>query len=411
MSPRSVVVSYPEIHMKILFATPVPPLLTKPRPHHFIRGLSRRGHDVHLLTQLPSKKASVELSGAPGWREVVEACSSVSWVVVPKSRSYVQCAASLPTSTPLRVAYCRSPEFAAKAHELVQRHGCDLLHVDRKRIAPAFKHLDLPKVLDATDSISLYLRRTLRYGSLPERFISAIELLKIPPFERRVCAAYSACIATTVEDLQTFKTAGFSTTFEVLPNGVNVQPSGRAPEREADSLLFIGTMHYAPNVDAATWFTRRIFPLIRAARPETRLYLVGARPNRAVRRLDRLPGVRVTGAVPDIAPYLERSRVFVAPMRIGGGFPNKVAEALAAGISTVATPAARAGIPGLVPGIHLLEAQNPEEFANKTLRLLRDVTLRARLGTSGRDFVRENYSWDRVLNRLEEIYEASTFAV
>ncbi len=393
--------------MKILFATPTPPLLTKPRPYHLIRGLGRRGHDVHLLTQVPSRAAAEALPEAPGWSEVAEACASVEFVEVPKARSYLQCAASLPTRTPLRVAYCRSPKFAARARELVRRHACDLAHVDRKRIAPAFEGLELPKVLDATDSISLYLRATLRYGSLPERAISVAELLKMPHFERRVCAPFSACLATTAGDLRVLEADGCrATSFEVLPNGVDV-PSRRNTAAEPDSLLFVGTMHYPPNVDAATWFARRILPLVRARRPGTLLHLVGAGPNRAVRRLGGLPGVRVTGAVPEVAPYLERCAAFVAPMRIGGGFPNKVAEALAAGAPTVATSAAHAGIPGLVSGEHLLEAEGPEKFAAQTLRLLEDPDLGARLGEAGRRFVRERYGWHDVLTRLEGIYASS----
>ena len=393
--------------MKILFATPAPPLLTKPRPYHFIRGLGRRGHDVHLLTQVPSGATAEDLAKAPGWREVVEACASVDFVTVPKARSYLQCAASLPTRTPLRVAYCRSPRFAATARELARRYGCDLVHVDRKRIAPAFEGLDLPKVLDATDSISLYLRGTLRYGSLPERAISVAELLKIPRFERRVCAPFSACLATTAEDLRVLEAGGCpATSFEVLPNGVEVRPP-RNVERDPDSLLFVGTMHDPPNVDAASWLAKRVFPLVRTRRPEAVLHLVGAGPNRAVRSLGKLPGVRVTGAVPQVTPYLERCGVFVAPMRIGGGFPNKVAEALAAGTPTVATPAAFAGIPGLVPGEHLLEARTPREFADRTVRVLEDPALGERLGGSGRRFVQEEYNWYDVLTHLEEIYASS----
>ena len=121
----------------------------------------------------------------------------------------------------------------------------------------------------------------------------------------------------------------------------------------------------------------------------------------------RIPGVEVTGAVRDIVPYLERTSVFVAPIRIGGGFPNKVAEALAAGVPTVATPAAHAGIVGLVPGAHLVEATHPEEFASSTLQLLEDADLRNRLSASGQDFMRTGYGWDEVVERLEKIYISS----
>jgi len=237
--------------------------------------------------------------------------------------------------------------------------------------------------------------------------VSIVELLKIPSFEAEVCKNFTACLATTEEDARTLGSACFDTRLEVLPNGVDERFFGCARREETDSLLFVGTMYYPPNVDAAKWLTEHVFPRIKAARPKTRLRLVGSRPTRAVRRLARIPGVEVTGTVPDIVPYLERATAFVAPIRIGGGFPNKVAEALAAGVPTVATPAAHAGISGLVPGTHLIEATSPEEFASKTLQLLGDAGLRDRLRTFGQDFMRAGYSWDEVVGRLENIYTSA----
>jgi glycosyltransferase involved in cell wall biosynthesis len=394
--------------MKILLATPVPPLLHKPRPHYFIRGLASRGHAVHLLTQIPSKRAAAELPKAPGWREIVESCSSIEHVVMPKRRSYAQCAVSLPTATPLRVAYCRSPEFTLKAQQLIRQHSCDILHVDRERIAPDFSFLPLPKVLDVPDSITLYLRRALRYGPLSERLISAVELLKMPNFEGKMAAGYSACLVTSHEDAQALESAGLQTELEVLPNGVDARLFNCTPSEMTDTLLFVGGFYYPPNADAAKWFTKCIFPRVKAVRPKTQLYLVGHRPGRATRRLARVPGVVVTGTVRDIMPYFERATVFVAPLRIGGGFPNKVAEALAAGVPTVATPAAHVGLPDLSPGTHLLEAKDPEEFAKKILQLLENPDLRNRLREAGRNFMQaNNYSWDNVVVRLESVYLTS----
>ncbi len=394
--------------MNILFVTPVPPLLHKPRPHHFIRGLAQRGHTVHLLTQIPTKRAAAKLSEAPGWRELVESCSTIDFVVVPKLRSYAQCAVSLPTSTPLRVAYCRSPEFVLRAQQLIRQHNCDILHVDRERLAPNLGTLPLPKILDATDSITLYLQRTLRYGPLSERLISAVELLKMPAFEGKMSAEYSACLVTSYEDARAMEFAGYQAKLEVLPNGIDTRLFDCTPSETTDTLLFVGGMYYAPNADAAKWFTLRILPYVKAVRPKTRLYLVGHRPGRAVRRLARVPGVTVTGTVTDVKSYLERATVFVAPLRVGGGFPNKIAEALAAGVPVVATPEAHAGIPNLIPGTHLLEAKDPEEFAKKILRLLEDPNLRARQRDAGRNFMQANhYGWDNTVARLENIYLAS----
>jgi glycosyltransferase involved in cell wall biosynthesis len=398
----------PIASVRILLVSPAPPVATKPRPHHFLRGLAARGHEVHLLAEWPGDPS--ELSEAPGWREVEVAAASVTWVRVPRSRSLLQSLASLPTPTPLRVAYCRSPHLIARAESLIRRHGIQVLHVDRERLAPAFGHLHVPKVLDATDSITLYLRRVLRHGPLGERAVAALELPKMPRFERRMAEGYHACVVTTEADAATLREAGSRARIEVLGNGVD----GRfldAPRVPASGLLvFVGTMSYAPNVDAAAWFARRVLPAVRAAHPGARLRLVGHRPARAVRGLASLPGVEVTGTVPDVLPALQGAAVFVAPIRIGGGFSNKLAEALAAAVPAVATPAARVALPGAVPGLHLLEAEAPPDFAGAVARLLADPALASGLGEAGRVLVRERHTWTAAVTRLEAILEAAAAA-
>lgn len=389
--------------MRILFATPVPPSLLKPRPHFFIRALAERGHHVHLLTQVAD---TMPLSALPGWSDIRASCATIDSVRVPPALSLARSALSVPTTTPLRVAYCRSSSYAAVARELVRRHRCDSIHVDRERLAPVFRSFSLPKVLDATDSITLYLRRTLRYGPPVERAVAGMELIKMPRFERGMAKGYSSCLVTSEEDAQALERKGCGAPVEIVPNGVDEKLFSYDSQSEPNSLLFVGNMFYPPNVDAACWFAKRVFPRIKEARPQSRLRLVGDRPLKSVKRLAGIKGVEVTGRVPSVADYLRRATVFVAPMRIGGGFPNKVAEALASGLPVVATPAAHGGLPEIQPGRHLLEASDASDFSSKTIDLLDNPSLRANLAAGGRALMQQHYSWSDVGGRLEEVHRA-----
>jgi glycosyltransferase involved in cell wall biosynthesis len=190
----------------------------------------------------------------------------------------------------------------------------------------------------------------------------------------------------------------------VLGNGVEERLLRAERRREDQTLVFVGGMSYGPNVEGATWLVRAVLPLIRRSHPRSRLLLVGHHPARAVQRLRRVPGVEVTGTVADVVPYLSRAAVFVAPIRLGGGFSNKVAEALAAGVPTVATPAAVEGLPGVDAGIHLLSASEPEPFAAAVTLLLGDPNGAEELGRRGRDLARQRYGWERVVARLEGVY-------
>jgi polysaccharide biosynthesis protein PslH len=187
-----------------------------------------------------------------------------------------------------------------------------------------------------------------------------------------------------------------------VANGVDLDyfrsPDGSAAPEES-ACAFVGALDYKPNVDGADWFCREVWPTIQKYRAGAKLYLVGRKPAPAVQRLASLPGVELVGQVPDVRPWLVRSAVAVVPLRIARGVQNKVLEALAMGKAVVASPQALAGV-RTEPGVHLLSAGSPAEWAEAVGRLLDDVDLRRRLGSAGRAFVEEHHRWERCLDPL-----------
>ena len=113
--------------------------------------------------------------------------------------------------------------------------------------------------------------------------------------------------------------------------------------------------------------------------------------------------IEVTGAVPDVAPYLARATVFVCPLRIGAGLKNKVLEALAMGIPVVATPLSvegidvRAGETAIIAPVEMI--------AEKTIQVFEDAALRERLSATGRALIESKYSWAQTASRYEELYD------
>src|SRR5436189_465277 len=142
-------------------------------------------------------------------------------------------------------------------------------------------------------------------------------------------------------------------------------------------------MAYLPTVDGVIWFCREVWPRIRAAVPDVTFTICGSSPAREVAALGRLPGVTVTGRVPAVAPYLNRAAVAVVPLRIARGVQNKLLEAMAAGLPTVATTVARTGVVAQ-EGRDLFVADDPDEFAAAVVRLLRGRVLRETVGRAAR---------------------------
>ncbi|MBX9775209.1 MAG: glycosyltransferase family 4 protein [Xanthobacteraceae bacterium] len=183
-----------------------------------------------------------------------------------------------------------------------------------------------------------------------------------------------------------------STALTLLPN---VAPQAARPIRRrrhrSKMLLFVGTMGYAPNHDAARWLITRIWPRIRGGlKSPARLMIVGSNPGSALDRLGRQRNIVVTGAVDDIGEFYRRADVALIPVRAGGGTRIKLLEAAACGVPIVSTTFGAAGTT-FRNGRDLLVADQEEQFARACLRILTRPRLAAALAARARRRVSQDY--------------------
>ncbi len=190
-----------------------------------------------------------------------------------------------------------------------------------------------------------------------------------------------------------------------VPSGID--DSGFSPAADVlrrDGMIVItGNMFHPPNVDAVEYFCREIFPEVSRRVPAANLWLVGSRPVRAVSKWADDPRIKVTGFVPDVRPYLRRARVSACPVRLRIGTQTKVLEAMACGTPVVTSAAGNHGIGG-VSGEHLYVADDPSQFADRVVALLRGERWEE-LSRNGRRFVVGNFSWEASTAKLEGIME------
>jgi glycosyltransferase involved in cell wall biosynthesis len=131
------------------------------------------------------------------------------------------------------------------------------------------------------------------------------------------------------------------------------------------------------------------------------LSIVGRTPTPAVARLAEDTGIRVTGRVDDVRPYVREAAVYIVPLRVGGGTRLKIFEAMAMSKAVVSTTVGAEGLP-VTNGEHLVVADYPQKFAAATVQLLRDVEYRRRLEVAARALVVERYDWSAVAGELEQ---------
>jgi glycosyltransferase involved in cell wall biosynthesis len=118
-----------------------------------------------------------------------------------------------------------------------------------------------------------------------------------------------------------------------------------------------------------------------------------------------MPGVVVTGHVPDVRQYIEGAAVSVAPLRIARGTQNKILESMSMGIPVVASPQAAKGILAKDQE-HFLVADNPALFAKHVMDLLKDHNMRRRLATAARSQIQKCHSWPHSMAALDSLLAA-----
>jgi polysaccharide biosynthesis protein PslH len=220
------------------------------------------------------------------------------------------------------------------------------------------------------------------------------------------CRRADVVLVTSERERLLLKSLLPKSVIEVVPNGVDIEvfQSDCRQQEVVDQIIFTGTFSYYPNIAAVLFFARKCWPLIRAQIPDATWQIVGSKPPSEVRRLEELPGITVTGTVPDVRPYFAKAEVAIAPLLIGGGTRLKILEALSMQKAVVSTSLGCEGL-AVVPGEHLVVADRPEEFAQAVVAFLKNAELRKAFGAAGRALVENLYSWDRCGERLLQILE------
>jgi sugar transferase (PEP-CTERM/EpsH1 system associated) len=367
------------------------------RAFQLIRRFSRE-HEVTLASFVASESETRHVE------ELERSCSQVHTVVLPVWRSVASSAAATWSRHPLQSAYYRSRRMNRLVLELLASQRFDAAYVHLFRMAAYLENrTELYRILDLTDVISREIGQSLEYRGPLWRTIYRLELPRLQRYERQVSRSFDENWVVSPADARALARLQPEARIQVVPNGVDLKrfaPSDR-PGR-SNAIMLVGHMGVFHNVDAARVLAREILPRVRRHVPDCSLFLVGASPSPAIRRLGRIHGVTVTGFRADLSQVLNQAAVFAAPLRFAAGIQNKVLEAMAAGLPVVTTSVVNAGIQAR-SGAELIVADEPDEAARQIVGLLKDPLRRQSMGAAAREYVANHFSWTTALDRLRAV--------
>jgi len=379
----------------------------KVRSYHLLRHLARQ-HRVFLGTFVD------DAEDWPFVDQLKEWCTEVRAVSLRPRLARLASSRGLLSGEALSLPYYRSAELHDWVRELSGRVRLDASVVFSSTMAQYAEALPgLPMLVDFVDVDSAKWSEYARTHRGPLSWVYGREGRKLLAYEQQVAAKARCSFFVTANETALFRqlSPGLAPRLDVVGNGVDFDcfaPDASRPSPYAAGelpLVFTGAMDYWPNVDAVCWFAAEVLPRLRAQHPQLRFYIVGRSPTPAVQALGELPGVVVTGTVPEVQPYLQHAVAAVAPLRVARGIQNKVLEAMAMGRPMVVARNC-AEVIDARPDEELLTAVTSEDYVREVGRLLVDPPLADRIGAAGRACVQARYSWDAHLSVVDRHLEA-----
>ncbi|MBZ0255462.1 glycosyltransferase family 4 protein [bacterium] len=388
--------------MKILFVTPVIPTQTDGRrPYNFLKYLSQH-HETHLICMKLKEQSQSDVDHLTEMGVIVKHVQPI-----PLLNSLLQCAIGLLMRRPLRASWCCLKPFRNVIRQADQVEQYDIVHFDRLRMGQYMSAVNAPTVLDFTDSLPLYLKRSLRFRrAIGERLVDAWELFSIPSYERVLLQKASAALVCSSVDAKVFQQNSPDQTIEVIANGVDVvqfQPKEHSGDHTARCVI-TGTLFYFPNIDSVRFYWEDILPELRRRLPEMETILVGTRPKDEIQRMDGQHGLRLIANAPRMEDYLFSDDMYLCPLRVAAGVRNKLLEAMAAEMPIITTELGAEGL-NIEDGRQVLFAETPNEFIGKIQALMELPSLRQQLGKAAREYVLENHSYTALGKQIEERYK------
>lgn len=260
-------------------------------------------------------------------------------------------------------------------------------------------------IMDFCDMDSLKFADYAKGSHGPMRWLMQREARLLFQFECRVARHVDASLFVSEAEADLFRERSGVTNVQAVENGIDTEffdPAAafRRIDTTGKLIVFTGQMDYRPNVEAVTWFAETVLPHIRVVHPDAVFVIVGRNPTAAVTALANQDGIRVTGEVADVRPWLDAAACVVAPLKIARGIQNKVLEAMAMARPVVASgPAAE----GIDHDGTILSGDTVAEVSDAVNGLLSDAHDAAAMGRKARERVQARYGWSARLAPLDAL--------
>ena len=392
--------------MKILFLSPESPF--PPDHGHHLR-------TFNILKTLSNQNEIFFLGFAKHKRELEyvkelkKFCVSVDLLLVPevKWKIFLSLLFNFFSPLPYTVQKFVHKKASKRIKQIVRENKIDIVHFDLLHMGTYYKDVrNLQKILENHNVESL---RMLRWAQIEKNVLTKLYLylqyLKLYRFEKTTCPKFDKCTVVSDFDQNVLMKMSPSASFVKIPNGVDVEYfKPQNVEFIENSLIWTGGLGDANNSNAVHYFLDEILPLIQLKIPNVKVRFLGkAMTTKVLSKAQENPNIQAIGYVDDVRPHIHRSSVFFAPLLSGSGTKLKVLNALSLGKAVVTTSIGAEGI-NVKNGENIVIADDPREFADKTVYLLQNPEIAKNMGGKARQVVEKYYDWRIIGQKIYNVY-------
>jgi glycosyltransferase involved in cell wall biosynthesis len=393
--------------MKILMLTPyLPyPLLSggQIRTYNLLKKLANK-HEVTLFALIKDDSEKQYIA------ELEKYCTKVK--VFKRSQkpfTFTNIFRTAISSFPFLVIRNHVKETINAVEEELAKEDYDLIHAETFYMMPHIPQTNIPTIL--VEQTIEYLG----YESFADKIhlpilkqLLNMDIKKIIRWEKHYWNSCDKLIVMSEDDKNFIADQiGQKEKIEVVSNGVDTNWFKEKDKNlPADpTLLSVGTFNWLPNVEAVEFLVHKVWPMVKKAMPNAKLWIVGNSPTKEVFAYQQKDAsITVTGGIPDIRDAFNGAHILMAPVFSGKGTRYKILEAMASHTPIIATDIAVEGL-GVENKKHVLTSNSGEGMAQLAIELLKDQQLQKKLATNGFKFVEDNYDWQQISVKLDNIYK------
>jgi glycosyltransferase involved in cell wall biosynthesis len=374
------------------------------RSYNLIKGLSKK----HQITLFSLIKDDSERKFIP---ELEKYCTKVE--VFKRSKSPWTLRNILLTGFgpyPFLVIRNLSRQETKAVEEEIKSVKYDLIHAETFYVMPHIPETKTPILLvEQTIEYLVYKHYVEGIKNPILRGLLSIDVAKLRFWETKFWKKADGVVAVSESDKKEMLNLVPNLKVDLVPNGVNLsffkeKDSWKAKEPK---ILFIANFKWLQSVEAAEILLKEVYPIIHSKNPKAKMWIVGQHiPDEILANssgdivIDKLEEDDQDG----IRNAYYKSSVFVSPLRGPGGTRLKHLAAMAARVPLVTTSVGAEGLKA-TDGKDVIIRDNPKSIAEAALEVLSNETMAERISGNARKLVEEKFSWYKMGEYLDEIYE------